>query len=115
MAQRKLDNQVSSFSVRKALTCRAVFTSCFKEIGIGSSLGQNTELDGSFFSVGQNIYSFIATSNGERTSFYAYAMTAITHRGAVRKLEQLFALGSTHNLWSCQSRQLKLLCSFPLL
>lgn len=49
MAQRKLDNQVSSFSVREALTCRAFSTSCFKEIGIGNSLGQNTELDGSFF------------------------------------------------------------------
>lgn len=82
--------------MRKALTCRAFFTSCFKEVGIGTSLRQNTELDESFFSV-QNIYSFIATSNGESTSFYAYAMTAITHCGAVRKLEQLFALGSTHN------------------
>lgn len=54
-----------------------------------------------------NIYSFIATSNGETTSFCAYTMIAIIHCGAVRKLEQLFALGSAHNLCSCHSRQLK--------
>lgn len=38
-----------ALSLRKALTCRAFSTSCFKEVGIGTSLRQNTELDESFF------------------------------------------------------------------
>lgn len=50
-----------------------------------------------FFLV-QNIYSSLATSNGETTSFCAYAMTATVHHSAVRKLERLFALGSAQPL-----------------
>lgn len=60
----------------------------------------------SFFLL-QRVYSFIATSDGETTSFCAYGMANIIHHGAVRKGARIFALSSAYNPWSCHNRHLK--------
>lgn len=67
----------------------------------------------SFFLV-QSVYFFIATSNGETTSFCAYGMTNIIHHGAVRKVAWIFALSSAYNLRSCHNRHLKFALRLPL-